>query len=178
MPRPDLSKVPYFYHGYIERITGEEINVILQEQGNLSQQLLKNITENNWDFRYGPEKWSIKEVVQHIIDAERIFSYRALCFARKDQTALPGFDENSYAYNSGAASRTADSLRSELATVQGSTKMLFRSFGEEQLASEGTANGKAISVNAIGYIIAGHCLHHMHILEERYLPLLREESKI
>src|SRR5205807_1491219 len=114
-------------------------------------------------------KWSIKEVVQHIIDAERIFSYRALTFARKDEGPLPGFDEEQFARESKASGRSKRDLLDELADVQKASRSLFRSFDEEQLINTGIANGKPIQVKAIGFIIIGHSLHHKNIISERYL---------
>jgi len=107
--------------------------------------------------------------LQHIIDAERVFAYRALCIARKDKTAFPGFDENAYAVNSNANGRTLTDLQIEFSAVRHSTNLLFQSFFEEQLAEIGTASNNAVTVNAIGFIIIGHLLHHKNILEQRYL---------
>jgi hypothetical protein len=108
-------------------------------------------------------------MLQHIIDAERIFCYRALCFARKDTTPLPGFDENTYAANSKSENRKWKSLVNEFMVVRWSTENLFSSFDAEQLESGGTSGGKSNYVMAIGFIIAGHANHHMKVIEERYL---------
>ena len=131
--------------------------------------VLENIDVEKWDDRYEEGKWSIKEVVQHVIDAERIFCYRALCFARKETRELPGFDENLYANASKAEKRNKEDLIDELAIVQKSSVALFESFDEEQLSFSGIANGKSVYVEGIGYIIIGHTLHHKKILLERYL---------
>ena len=129
----------------------------------------KQIPEQKWNYRYAEGKWSIKEMIQHIIDAERIFCFRALNFARQDKNELPGFDENEFAEVSNADRRSKEDLMEELATVQKSSTHLFASFDEEQLDQAGIANGKSIYVKGIGFIVVGHTLHHRNILVERYL---------
>lgn len=169
MAHVDLSRVPEFYHHYISLVGDRELkNAFLIYQPDFIS-LLESIPEEKWNFRYAEGKWTIKEMIQHIIDAERIFCYRALCFARKEQTPLPGFDENNYAAVSKADKRTKESLISEFRTVQKSSAQLFDSFDEEQLESSGIANGKPNYVRAIGYIIIGHMLNHRNVLLERYL---------
>ncbi len=169
MPTIDFSRVPPYYHKYINLVTQNDLKTAFaQNQQNLID-FLDSIPGEKWDFSYAEGKWSIKELVQHLIDAERIFCYRALCFARKDNVALPGFDENSYASNSKANQRTKESLVQEMNSVQQSTVALFNSFDDEQLQTSGIANNNSIYVSAIGFIITGHALHHKQILEERYL---------
>jgi hypothetical protein len=129
---------------------------------------LQQLPLNRWGYQYAAGKWTIKEMVQHIIDAERIFAYRALCIARGDKTSLPGFDENSYAEASGANNRNPVHLLDELKTAQLSTSQLFKSFDENQLQCSGIANGNSIYVEAIGFIAVGHTRHHLKILKERY----------
>jgi hypothetical protein len=169
MPRPDLQNVPPFYHNYIKRVLQDDVKEAFKVHINDFSSFLEAIPEEKWNYRYAPEKWSIKEVVLHVIDAERIFAYRALCFARKEQNSLPGFDENTYVTASKAHKRSKDSLVQELKVVQVSTALLFDSFDEEDLQQIGIANGKQIEVNAIGFIAVGHVLHHKNILQERYL---------
>jgi hypothetical protein len=169
MPNVDLSRVPAYYHGYISQVKPGELEAAFQVHRTELYELLKSIPESKWDYRYAEGKWSIREVVQHIIDAERIFCYRALRFARKDETPLPGFDENIYVDNSDAGRRSKDELLEELLAVQLSSSHLFKSFTNEQLEQAGTANGKSIYVKGIGFIIVGHALHHKNILVERYL---------
>jgi uncharacterized damage-inducible protein DinB len=168
MPRPNLSEVPTFYHNYVNQVQSNSLHEAFGQHSR-SLDFIKNIPDGKWTYRYAPDKWSIKELVQHIIDAERIFCYRALCFARKDKTALPGFDENSYAAASKGDSRNKKELLEELEIVQKASEKLFSSFDEEQLESTGTANGKLISVNSIGFITVGHTQHHANIIRERYL---------
>jgi uncharacterized damage-inducible protein DinB len=168
MPIPDLSRVPAYYHKYINLVTQDELSGAFKNLQNLID-LLQSIPGEKWDYSYAEGKWSIKELVQHLIDAERIFCYRALCFARNDNTALPGFDENAYASNSKANQRSKESLVAEMRAVQQSTIAMFYSFDEEQLQASGIANNNSIYVLGIGFIIVGHALHHRKILEERYL---------
>ena len=165
----DLSRVPAFYHKYIQKIN--ETNVldalkVLQAELN---DFLTSIPEEKWLYKYAEGKWTIKEVVLHITDAERIFCYRALCFARNEKASLPGFDENTYVEASNANNRSIESLLQELQTVQTATLSLFSSFTPEQLDAAGVANGNPIYVEGIGFIAAGHAKHHLDIIRERYL---------
>lgn len=169
MPNVDLSKVPAYYHNYISQVGANELPDAFKSHTTELVDFLNNIPDDKWNYRYAEGKWSIKEVVQHIIDAERIFCYRALRFARKDETPLPGFDENVYAENSNAGRRSKSELINEMQNVQRSSADLFNSFTNEQLECSGTANNKSIYVKGIGFIIVGHGLHHRNILEERYL---------
>ena len=169
MSNVDLSRVPEYYHKYINLAIGDDLKTALQNHQTRLVSLLENVPEEKWDYRYAEGKWSIKEVVQHIIDGERVFSYRALCFSRKDKTALPGFDENLFTENANADSRTKQELIDELKTVQKSSAQMFNSFNEEQLEQHGVASGQPTYVKGIAYILVGHALHHKKILEERYL---------
>jgi uncharacterized damage-inducible protein DinB len=121
------------------------------------------------NYRYAKDKWTVKEVLQHMLDTERIFAYRALCIARKDSTHLPGFEENDYAANSKVSKRDWKEMIREFKAVRRSTEILFRSFDKQQLDATGTASGKSVYVLGIGFIIAGHINHHVNVLKERYL---------
>lgn len=134
----------------------------------LLEQSLANASDATYDYRYAVGKWTIKEVLAHLIDTERIFNYRALRIARGDQTPLPGYDHNSYVDYSRAQERTAGSLLSELRTVRASTTALFESFDAEALARKGTASTLEVSVRALGFVQSGHVLHHYKILQEKY----------
>jgi uncharacterized damage-inducible protein DinB len=169
MANVDLSKVPEYYHKYINLAIDDDLQTAFEKHQTELITFLKTIPKKKWNYRYAEGKWSVKEVVQHIIDAERIFAYRALCFARKDQTPLPSFDENIFAENSKADERKKKDLMQELATVQRSSAFLFNSFDDEQLDQSGIASGKSTYVKGIGYILVGHALHHKNILKERYL---------
>lgn len=169
MSHVDLSRVPEYFHRYISNVINDDLQTAFDNHQTELVSFLKNIPKKKWNYRYEEGKWSIKEMVQHIIDAERIFTYRALCMARKDQTSLPSFDENVYAENSKADNRTKKDLLKELRTVQESSAQLFNSFDGEQLDQSGVASGKTTYVKGIGYILVGHAVHHKKVLEERYL---------
>jgi len=169
MARPDLSKVASFYHNYINLITHDDIVTAFKTETPKLIKFIDGIPASKQDYRYADGKWSIKELLQHMIDAERIFCYRALRFARKDTTPLSGFDENNYAANAKTENRKWDELVDELKTVRKASEYMFCSFDEEQLNSTGISSNNSISVLAIGYIVVGHTLHHTNILKERYL---------
>jgi len=164
-----LDRVPPFYHRYIGHVIEQNLDEVLSNHlGNITP-LLETLPEEKWSYRYAPGKWTIAEMVQHLIDAERVFVYRALCFSRQDATPLPSFDEDSYALHSEARMRGSASLLEELKVVQQGTVLFFKSLTEEQLDRSGIANHASVYVRAIAYIIAGHVLHHKGVLEERYL---------
>ena len=169
MARPDLNRVPEYFHKYINQVEGDDLLNVLEKQTRYFLKFLKDIPKDKRDYRYAEDKWTIKEVLQHITDAERVFAYRALCFARKDPTPLPSFDENIYASNSKACQRKWKDLVNEFETARQATLSLFGSFDDEQLESSGTASGKSNYVLAIGFVIAGHVNHHMNVTKERYL---------
>jgi uncharacterized damage-inducible protein DinB len=130
---------------------------------------VQNIPMDKFDYRYAEGKWTIKDLLQHIIDTERIFVYRALRIARNDKTELPGFEEDDYAKEANASSRSIQSLLTELAVVRQATLSLFTSLSGEEMKRTGTASNNLISVRAIGFILIGHQNHHQRIFEERYL---------
>lgn len=130
---------------------------------------VQDIPMDKFDYRYAEGKWTIKEIIQHIIDTERVFAYRALRISRNDKTPLPGFDENNFALNTDANNRHLQGLLTELSIVRQSTLILFKSFSEEQLRRIGIASNHEISVRAIGFIIIGHQKHHQKVFQERYL---------
>jgi uncharacterized damage-inducible protein DinB len=134
-----------------------------------TRSLIHSIPESKGEYRYAPGKWSIKELLCHMLDAERVFAYRALRFARNDQTELAGFDEKNYAPNANAHSRTLSQLADEFNRLRLTTIDLFESFTPEMLSRCGKANNNMVSVINLGYIIAGHEVHHRNILIERYL---------
>jgi len=167
--RPDLSRVPPFYHNYIKHVPEDDLMTSFRNQTNVFIDFLQKIPVNKIDYAYDKGKWTIKEMLQHVIDAERVFSYRALRFARKDPTPLPGFDENLFAQSAKAARRSWDDLVEEFKVVRKATEWLYGSFDDEQLDASGVANNDSNYVLAFGYISIGHSLHHMRILKERYL---------
>jgi uncharacterized damage-inducible protein DinB len=169
MARPDLSSTPPFFHNYIQQVTGDDLAAAFKKDTSAFTRFIESIPAGKQDYRYAAGKWTIRELLQHIIDAERIFAYRALRFARKDKTPLQGFDENSYAETSKADRRDWQELVDEFKTVRKSSEYLFGSFDEDQLHATGTSSGNSIVVLALGYIIIGHSLHHKKVIEERYL---------
>lgn len=169
MPRPDLSQVPVFYHNYINQVQQDEIMLAFKEETTAVMDFFDKIPADKVDYRYAEGKWTIKEILQHIIDAERIFAYRGLCIARKESNSLPGFDENEYADHSKANTRNWNELLDEFKLIRRTTEILFSSFDEEQLQETGISNGKPVYVLAIGYVIIGHATHHMKVIKERYL---------
>jgi hypothetical protein len=169
MPRPDLSRVPSFYHNYLNEVKGDDLMTALKNNTVSFLSFLKSIPPEKQNYRYAEGKWTVKEVVQHVIDTERVFSYRSLCFARKDTTPLPGFDENIFAANSKTENRNWNDLTEEFAAVRKATEILFASFDQEQLESEGISNNNSNYVLGWGFICAGHCNHHQKVIKERYL---------
>jgi hypothetical protein len=169
MIEPDISSVPSFYQGYVQLVKDADLFENLERSMVLTQELLSNIAESRGSFAYAPGKWTIKELLCHMIDAERIFCYRALRFARNDQTPLAGFEEQDYAPEANADSRTVVSIAAEMKRLRMTTIDLYRSFSPTMLDRTGTANNSRISVRNIGFIISGHETHHRKILTERYL---------
>lgn len=159
-----------FYATYINQVSEE---YTLQEELEISlHRLIKfvqNIPMDKFDYRYAEDKWTIKDILQHLIDAERIFAYRTLRFVRNDKTDLPGFEENDYVNAANANDRNIMSLLTELSAVRHSTLLLFKTFSEEELVRQGTANKNLISVRALGFVIIGHQNHHQRVFQERYL---------
>ncbi|HEX8334917.1 MAG TPA: DinB family protein [Segetibacter sp.] len=169
MPRPQPGSFPDFFQNYISKVKADNIAEAADRYGTSVVDFFKNIPAEKASYKYAEGKWSLKEMLLHLIDAERIFAYRALCIARKDQTPLPGFDENLYATNSKADNRNWDDLITEFEITRKSTDMLIKSFDEEQLQQQGITSNVPNTVNAICYVVYGHILHHVQIVKERYL---------
>jgi hypothetical protein len=167
--RPEIGPYSAHFHDYIKLVEEDDIRTALKNQTPETEKFFNSITEEKSLYKYAEGKWTIKEALQHIIDAERVFTYRAMAFARKDKNHLPSFDENSYAANSHANSRSWKDLKEEFSAVRKSTEMLFNSFTDEDLKTTGIASDAEISVMALGFTIAGHAAHHVTIIRERYL---------
>lgn len=167
--RPDLSIIGSFFHNYINQVTEDDIISAFKKHSPELINFLDSIPAEKYDHRYAEGKWSIKEVLQHIIDAERIFAYRSLRFARKDDTPLSGFDENLFVENAKTDKRDWQTLLEEFKVTRKSSEYLFQSFDEDQLLAKGVANNTPTYVLGVGYILVGHSVHHMKILKERYL---------
>lgn len=168
MAKPNLSEIPSFYQAYVEAVENDDLVKALILGGNETVDLLKSIPEKSGDYKYADDKWTIKQVVAHMIDAERVFAYRALTISRNDKTSLPGFEQNDWAVQSNAENRKLYQLIEEYNNVRASTIDLFVSFSEEMMIRTGTASGHPISVNGLGFIIAGHEIHHRNIMINRY----------
>ncbi|MEK0422624.1 MAG: hypothetical protein RLZ95_534 [Bacteroidota bacterium] len=168
MPRPSATEYGSFYQTYINYTSGKDYSILVQQYHDRITESWAAIPAEKANYAYAEGKWTIKQMFQHVIDTERIFAYRALAIARKEPGALLGFDENEYAKNGTASNRNWKDMLTEWRVVRQSTNLLFASFSEEQIKSMGTASGLPISVNALGFIIFGHALHHLHILKERY----------
>ena len=154
---------------YVTLVDEGDIIQTLEQQLENSLSLLRTISPDKANFRYAPDKWSVKELLGHLIDSERIFSYRALSFARNDQTPLPGYDQDDYVREGNFDSRNLADMAEEFATVRRATIQLFRPLNETEWLRHGKANKNDVSVRALAYIIAGHELHHMGVLRSRYL---------
>src|SRR5215831_1441606 len=166
--RPAKSEYDPYYQRYISLVPDEDVLVALDQQLSETLILLRSLSEHHGAFRYEPNKWSVKEVLGHLIDTERIMAYRALRIARNDRTPIPGFEQDDYVLNGPySALRLAD-LVDEFKAVRAATLSLFRNLRPEDWTRVGTANKNDVTVRALAYIIAGHELHHRHILEERY----------
>ena len=167
--RPEAAEHEPYYTKYISLVRGEDLTAALDSQIVDTLATLHAIPEEKSLYRYAPDKWSIKEVLGHLIDTERIFTYRALRFARNDTTPLPGFDQNPYVAAGAFDARPWSNLIAEFEHVRRSTSLFFRGLTPEAAMRRGAANNATISVRALGYIIAGHELHHMAIVCDKYL---------
>lgn len=167
--RPDSSEYAPFYAGYVSQVPEGDVLDLLARQIDDTTALIGGLSGAQAGHRYAPGKWSIKEIVGHVADAERVFSYRALRIGRNDQTPLPSFDENAWMPYGNFDAQPLANLLSELRAVRQSTLALYRSFTPEAVARRGVASQKEISVRAIIYVTAGHERHHVGILRDRYL---------
>jgi hypothetical protein len=165
----NLETIPHFYKNYVKLVEESDILQALRISGHRTQELIHVIKPGKADFRYADGKWSVREVLCHMIDAERIFAYRALRFARNDKTNLPGFEENDYAPEANAANRSLDKIADEMIHLRAANMDMFEGFSQEMLTRKGKANNNELSVAALGFIMAGHEMHHVNILKERYL---------
>lgn len=165
----NLDSVPPFYKNYVKLIEETDALQALRLSGARTQLLVHSIPEAKADYRYADGKWTVREVLAHMIDAERIFAYRALRFARNDKTPLSGWDENEYAPYLNASGRSLKKLGDEMVHLRATTVDLFESFTEDMLARKGVANNNEMTVLVLGLVTAGHEAHHRKILAERYL---------
>jgi uncharacterized damage-inducible protein DinB len=168
MPKPQAGTYPAYFEKYVNLVETDSVTEAIDKYAQPLARFFETIPQDKALYRYAEGKWSVKEMLQHIIDTERIFTYRALSISRKDQTPLPGFDENTYANASKADDRSLAGLIEEFKAVRTSTNLLLKSFTEEHLQQTGVTNGHPNTVNAISFMVFGHILHHKKVLEERY----------
>jgi uncharacterized damage-inducible protein DinB len=168
MSRPGRDEYAEYYGRYIDRVPDGDVVAMLESQGNETQKLLASIGEEKAGYRYEPGKWSIKEVVGHIADAERVFAFRLLAFARGEKQPLPGFDQDEYMETANFDARSLADLADDLASTRHATLTLVRSFNDEAWDRRGVASDNPVSVRALAWITAGHERHHVNILRERY----------
>jgi uncharacterized damage-inducible protein DinB len=169
IPRPDASEYLPYYGKYIALVPDGDLLQTLRAQLDETLALARSLPPEQGGHRYAPGKWSIREVLGHVIDTERVFAYRAMRIARGDRTPMEGFDENAYAAASDADARTLADLADELEHVRLGNLALLAALSDEALARVGTANGAEVSVRALAWIMAGHELHHRGLIRERYL---------
>ncbi|MGE9310195.1 DinB family protein [Niabella sp. CJ426] len=166
--RPQTGDYPVFYDTYISLTTGADVQYLLSQSLKNLDDFLHSIPENLSDFAYAEGKWTVKEVVQHCIDTERIFAYRALSHARGERQSLPGFEQNDYAATVVVTQRSLTRLIEEFILVRRTTQLLFEGFLQADLERVGIINGQPIKTFCWGFIIEGHWLHHQRILKEKY----------
>ncbi len=167
--RPEKSEYAFYYEAYISLVEGNDVIARLEAQILETSALLEGVSEVTGTFRYAEGKWSVKELIGHIIDTERIMAYRALRIARNDQTPIEGFEQEPYIENSNFDDRNMNSLIEEFGALRRSNIIMFNNFAETAWMRMGTASENPVSARALAYIIAGHELHHIKILRERYL---------
>ncbi len=169
MKRPDPKEYSEYYHNYVQQVPKGNILDILDKQADLLGRFFAEISEEKSLYRYEPDKWSIREVVGHLLDVERIFSCRAFRFSRGDKTDLPGFDENAYVPNGNYDTHDISELVEEFYLLRKATVSMFRGFDRKMWDLKGKANGASMSVRAVAWILAGHLIHHMKVIQSRYL---------
>jgi uncharacterized damage-inducible protein DinB len=169
IPRPASDEYPPYYGTYIGEVAGDDALPALITQRASTARFLAGIPEARAGYRYAEGKWSIREVIGHLSDAERVFAYRMLRFARADETPLPSFDENRYVPAGDFERRSLADLAAEFAAVRDGTLALARSLDSAAIARRGLASGKSISVGSLAWVIAGHEVHHLRVIRERYL---------
>lgn len=168
--RPLPSDYPEYYHRYVEAITDDDVLDVLADQVDELLKMFDGMDDARTLYRYADGKWSVREVLGHLLDSERIFGMRALCIARGEQQSLPGFDENTYVASALFDERPLASILDEWQALRIANVIMFQSFDDDAWSRTGTANNKSVTVNALAWIIAGHVRHHLNILHERYFP--------
>jgi hypothetical protein len=168
MPRPQANECAPYYMKYISLAEGNSVREIVEKYAFDIQEFYNSLPDEKADYAYAENKWNVKQVVQHVTDAERVFAYRAMRIARNDKTPLASFDENAYVENGFSEQRALSSLKQEFNSVRAATDIFLLSLSDEQIMRLGTASNNPVSVNALAFIIYGHLLHHKNIFIERY----------
>lgn len=172
--RPQSGEYSPYYDRYLATLPDGDVFALLERGAEKLAILVESLTETQGEHRYAPGKWSIKDVLVHMTDVERVFAYRALRFSRNDATPLPGFEQDDYVREANGAERTLGALLQEYRAVRGATLALFRGMSDPMMSRRGVANGAEMTVRAAAWIIVGHERHHIQILKERYLAGARE----
>ena len=167
--KPDASSLSAYQRGYIDLVPSGDLTEILEKNLQNALSLVSSLGSEKLSFRYAPGKWSIPQILVHMIDTERIFSYRVLRISRGDQTPLPGYEENDYAAASRADERDFKDILEEYSSVRKATLSLFKSLSAEDLLRKGISNGKEISAGALCYMLTGHEIHHCKVIKDKYL---------
>ncbi len=167
--RPGMDEYAEYFNTYVSKVPGSDILAFMNQQLESTAALLRGIDESKADFRYEPGKWSIKELIGHIIDSEKVFSYRGLAFGRNDTAALPGFDQDVWTKHANYANVPLGEIITEFEAVRRATILQFKHLDNAAWSRSGIANGNQLTTRAAAYIIAGHTEHHLRILKERYL---------
>ena len=166
--KPQAGEYAEYYERYIKLVNDDDILGTLSRQTSELREAAALVSREREKHRYGPGKWSIREIFGHLIDAERVFGYRLFCISRGEKRSLPGFDENEYVASAGFDERTLQSLVDELVLLRSANLSLMKSLDESQWNRSGVANDVPVSVRSIAFILAGHAMHHMKVLSERY----------
>lgn len=168
MGRPADTDYASFYAGYVSLVPEDDVLSVIETQSSETQRLISSLDEQRATHRYAEGKWSVKEVIGHLTDGERVFGYRAMCIARGETSSLPGFDENEYMKYANFDSWRLGDLAESYALVRRSNIVMFRNFDDEAWNRRGVANNTPVTVRALAYVIAGHERHHLKVLRERY----------
>lgn len=168
MPRPAASDYAPYYEKYVSKIEGDDLQKALDTYTHSMYAFLATLTEEKAGYAYAPGKWTVKQSLQHVVDTERIFAYRALRIARRDKINLPGFEQDDFAQFADVQDRMVQSIADELRAVRAANLFMFKSFSATDLAQVGAASNNPVTPNAIGFILLGHWQHHQLLFVEKY----------
>jgi uncharacterized damage-inducible protein DinB len=165
------------FANYLQHLETDNVQKALATTTRRLKHILRQIPKKKWDYAYAPGKWTLKEVFQHMLDTERVFSFRALWFSRNDPSPLPGFEENNWASSVAIQHRPAKEIVKELLLSRKLTRQFFKNLSPHELHRQGQANGKQISVQTLGLLCAGHLAHHLNSIEVHYLDRSKKKKK-